>query len=54
MSFRKYQSVENSKLLTKDEHRKVSKYLVKLGKASAVELTNAEREELERQLAQSD
>ncbi len=43
MSLRKYQSVEKTEVLSPSEQAKVSANLHKLGKTSAVDLTDEER-----------
>lgn len=43
MSLRKYQSVEHAEVLRPQEQTKVSDNLHKLGKTSAVDLTDEER-----------
>ncbi len=46
--FRKYQKTERSKVLDKDQHARVGSFLNKLGKTSANDLTDEEREALSR------
>jgi hypothetical protein len=53
MAIRKYQSVENTKVLNKDQHSRVGSFLHKLGKQSANDLTDEEREALSK-VAKSD
>lgn len=48
MAFRKYQKVERSKVLSKDQHSRVGSFLHKLGKQSATELTEEERQALDK------
>lgn len=54
MGFRKFQSVEHTEVLSKAEHKRVESHLHKLSKTSATELTEEEREELQKQLASSE
>lgn len=51
MAFRKYQKVEKVETLSEDDHRKVESALHKMGKTSATDLTDEEREELADQIA---
>ncbi len=46
MSFRKYQSVEKTEVLSEEEHKQVESKLHKLGKTSMTELDEDERKEL--------
>lgn len=43
MALRKYQSVEKAEVLTPTDQTKISENLHKLGKTSAVDLTDEER-----------
>ena len=49
MAFKKYQAVEKTNLLSKDEHRKVRKFLRKTGKRSVSELSDEEKTLLDKQ-----
>jgi tRNA G37 N-methylase TrmD len=53
MAFRKYQKVERQEVLSEGDHKRVESHLHKLGKTSAADLTDEEREELQKQLAKS-
>lgn len=50
MAFRKYQKVEKSSVLSKDEHEAVEDTLHKLGKTSAADLDEPERKKLLKEL----
>ena len=51
MAFRKYQKVERQEVLSKDNHKRIGSFLKRFGKTSASELTDEQREELQKQLA---
>jgi hypothetical protein len=48
MAFRKYQSVEKTRVLTEGQHSRVGQFLHKLGKRSASDLTEEERKALDK------
>lgn len=50
MAFTKIQRAEKAVVLTKDAHKRIGKALSKIGKSSAKELTDEEREEFSRSL----